>query len=122
MVDGINVGKGIEMYTLRECKNGCDFNKKEPCSDCSDTPVMSEQNFRDADMVVVLDVGYGISYPDNLKEGTDIRDNLFHCFGIYGAKVIQAGISGTELNQLSNLGRKVVWAKKKPYILNGDKL
>jgi hypothetical protein len=124
MVDGVDVGTDVDVYERKRCKNGCDFENGTDCDDCSVSFAVETQDFRDAEMVVVLSKSYGFSFSDDLdsaqKDGSKIRNHLFHSYAVYGNRLVSANITGTTLRNIRESGIKIVLANKRPYILNGD--
>ena len=103
MVDGAGVGSS-------EC-----FNRAPPKTATAKEKVAFteiKQDFRNAEMVV-LDI-----HPYSATSG---ELSFFHVYGIYGNKVVSAGVREDVVTQYRVLWKeKLVLAEKKPYILNGD--
>ncbi len=117
MVDGISEDGEVVIYGKNECKNGCDGVDVQ-CKECAGSSGMGQQDFLDADMIVVRAEKFASS-PERLDKTRFMHDHIFKAFAIYGNKVVETEIRGARIRGISNQV-KVVWANKKPYILNGD--
>ena len=92
------------------------------CEQCDGSHTMTSQDFDDAEMVVIRKKPYattcnGIDGQSNIHEKLFV--NHFKLFAIYGSKIIESEISGDLVHELSKK-TKIIWADRKPYILNGD--
>ena len=110
MVDGIKVGESVSSEKLEEGKG-----VPEGC-------FLDSQDFQDADMVVIkrkpLSVK-GKKVPQCFPE-VIAKETIYICYGIYGNTLVEATINESNIHK--GLHKKYVWATRKPYILNGERL
>lgn len=128
MVDGDDVGDTQKLMITNECSNNCD-GEVNHCSDCDSSFLGSDQDFSDAEVLVVdsnpIDKRNNES-SESIADGsktyrTVINEHRYACYAVYGNTVVKSRIYGEMLYQLQKKKSvKIVWALKKPYILNGD--
>jgi len=95
MVDGVSVGDKLE-YIKEDAKDGENHR--------------FYSDFLSAEMVVVL--------REPLHRGVKTDEQpRFTVYGIYGNVIVSATASG---NRINDINKKIIWAHRKPYILNGD--
>jgi len=109
MVDGVVVGGS-------ECFNQEARNPKKETKDSKGIPFTEHyQDFRGADLIVVDKIGaYQTSGDHNWK--------VYKLYAVYGDKrVVSSEVSEMTLTSYYDLWKdKLILAKQKPYILNGD--
>lgn len=120
MIDGI----GIDEETLLTRNSDCEEIEKNInhcCEKCDGSFSEDKQDFRDADMVVIRKKPIATMEVDGAKTTKFRRANVFEAFCIYGSRLVTTTISGTQINNLRlTNSSKIIWAHKKPYVLNGD--
>lgn len=113
MVDGIKVGESISS----------DKKERFGIDGCSNDSYVDDQDFRDADMVVVMRKPLSVmgqvlqkcesgNRPDAIAKHT-----IYECYGIYGNVLVTATVNKDNIKEIN---KKYVWSYRKPYILNGD--
>lgn len=71
-----------------------------------------KQDFRDADLIVAL-----VNSEKEIPQSKDCAN--YKAWAIYGNNLIETVFDENSMQTTSNKP-KIVWAHKKPYILNGD--
>lgn len=120
MVDGIDA----EDYVLLtrqgpQCENPHGMEEFLDC--CKGRHSTDEQDFRDAEMVILRITDGSISNHDiDIHGQKEVRQvKHFKGYAVYGDnKVVETIISAEHIKNLKK-HTKVIWANQKPYILNG---
>ena len=94
MVDGVSVGEKIECIK-KDAKDGENHR--------------FYADFLSAEIVVML------REPVHRGVPTDEQPR-FMAYAIYGQVMVSASVSG---NKINDINKKIIWAHRKPYILNG---
>ena len=104
MVDGVKIGDIVSTEGVIHSADSKELIGTE------EEKYVADQNFLDADMVIIRSKPMS----ENLGEKTP-----FMCYGIFGNTIVQASVNKQSITA-GTLNKKVVWAYRKPYILNGD--
>lgn len=110
MVDGADVGT-VETFSPGKLPRGSSLD-----------PIKSiQQDFRDAEMVVIDVFDKETATADESKEYKDNKCKKFNIYGIYGNKIVTSSIEEDVLyRNWAVIKNKTVLATRKPYLLNGD--